>query len=331
MFDLLSLALLLAVVIYVIYFLVSKLIPTFTLALLGGVIVIAAPIALLLLPDDETVVTAANIVILFLIGNLLYYLYKGKVPQKSVLWALGVVLLLSLPIVSNFLVRQQEQGALQVANPPRRDESAIVLLGKGTTRPNLRPTQPVGGVSGVQISDNGERILHTLELYRSLDAPLVILSAGRRSPNIVQKVGDKDEAISESTDIRTLLTSLGIPPERIVVEPEDGTFQKSAAGVRKILTDRGLANRIILVSSATDIELASEIFRRAGFTVTAAPTEFHTIYSSNSTRRVQGRVVENIPKLLPSPEALGRSLQLVGQVVEALRDRMRLIFPFLGS
>jgi len=326
MFELLSLALLVALIIAGVTYVIKNVIPTATLALLGGIVLLAIPLALLLLPGDQTVVAVANLAILYLLGNFLYFAVKQKIPSTSAMVALGVLLLFSLPLVSNAMVKFEEHGAVKTANVLKPDSGEIVLLGKGSTRPNYRPTPEEPGVSQIQVAPGGDRVPYTAQLYRSLNPRVVVVTAGSRTPRVMDKTSDgKDEAVNEGNDIRGLLVNLGVPRDRIIVEPTGKNFAQIAEEVGKILTapERGYGKRIILVALAADIEIAKTIFQQQGFTVAAAPTDFQVTFGEKSTRRVEADTLDKISGILPSPEALARSVKVFGHALRNLSLQLR--------
>ncbi len=331
MFELLSLALLVSLLIAGVTYVIRNVIPMATLALLGGIVLLAIPLGLLLLPGDQTVIAVANLAILYLLGNFLYFAVKQKIPSTSAMVALGVLLLFSLPLVSNVMVKLEENGAVKAANILNADSGAIVLLGRGATRPNYRPTPEEPGVSQIQIGSGGDRVPYTAQLYRSLGSPLVIVTAGPRTPRVVDKKSDgKDETVNEGNDIRGLLIALGVPSDRIIVEPNGTSFAKIAEEVGKILTapERNLRKRIILVASAADIVVAKHIFQQQQFTVAGAPTDFQVTFADKSTRRVEADTLDKISEILPSPEALARSVKVVGHALRNLSLQFRTVARF---
>ncbi|MCS6812649.1 MAG: YdcF family protein [Cyanobacteria bacterium] len=325
MFELLSLAILIALIISGITYLVKQVIPTATLALLGGIILVAIPIALLLLPGDQTIIAVANLALLYLIVSFLVYAYKKQVPSNAAMIALSIFLILSLPLVSDEFVKLEEQSAVGAANALSPESGSIVLLGRGSTRPNFRPTPEEPGVSQIQVSASGDRVPYTAQLYRSLNPGFVIVTGGLRTPRTIDKLGDgKEEIVNEGNDIRGLLINLGVPGDRIIVESEGIRLQTVAANVNKLLNDRQLPKRIILVASAADMSIAKFIFQRQGLTVAGAPTDFQVTFADKSTRRIAASTEERVSKLLPNPEALARSIKVLGHALRAISLRFRI-------
>jgi len=332
LFELLSLALLLILAIYLLFYFVKRIVPVASLALLGGIIVAAAPILLLLLPNEEDVVLAANLVLLYLLGNLVYYALKGKVPSRAVLTALGLVLLFSLPLVADFLTQQDEQTIQRVAQrTPRPEDGSIVLLGQGTIRSNLRPTPPEAFQQ--QLSEKGELIRYTARLYSLLgNDPEVIVSAGPFK-NVVRVVKRADgtegtEPIPEVEQIIPVLEEFGVPRDRIRPEPRGEDVLSSARELKKLFDDReargeNLERRIILVTSASEINRAMMIFQSQGFVVTPSPSNFLSTPEQFGDRRLNQSTVNKLSKILPSPDALSRSLKAFSEFVDTLRLRLR--------
>jgi uncharacterized SAM-binding protein YcdF (DUF218 family) len=327
MFELLSLALLVSIIIAGVGYVIKNIVPTATLALLGGIVLLAIPLALLLLPGDQTVIAGANLAILYLLGNFLYFAIKQKVPSRWAIVSLVAVLLFSLPLVSNAIVQLEESGAVRGATALSQESGTIVLLGRGATRANFRPTAERAGVSQIQVGALGDRIPYTAQLFRSLNQPLVIVTGGARKPRVVDRKDGKDETVNEGNDIRSLLITLAVPPEQIIVEPDGVSFVQIAEKVEKILTapERGLPKRIVLVASAADLPIAKATFQRRGFTVAAAPTDFQVTFASGSTRRMDADTLDKITDIIPNPEALARSVKVLGHALRNLSLQLRMV------
>jgi DUF218 domain len=224
---------------------------------------------------------------------------KGINKTSKLLLRVAVVglLLLSLPLVSNFLVQRSELEAIQIARPdnialPAGAQRVIVLMGQGTTELALRPrTQappaepprrkggnnlwsppdPVGegnyGLlsSQAQLTGKGDRILYAAQLFNQErgNSPLLVVSAGQYAGR-VRKSNDTRETTSEAVDIsRILQTQLGIPGGSIVVDPDSPTVQASAVNVRKLLEQRqtNTGDQLMIVTSALESSRTSLTFQ----------------------------------------------------------------------
>ncbi len=173
--------------------------------------------------------------------------------------ALVVLLVSSSGWFSTWLVRSLEQQYLPAVFSINSEPlQAIVLLG-GATGSQLAPRP------WVDISDEGDRVLHSAKLYREGRAPLIIPTGGRiawRGP------GD-----SEASDMSQLLQTMGVPESAIVLEPNALNTYENAINVQTILTDRKI-ERFLLVTSAAHMPRSMMIFQKLGMQPTAAPTDY---------------------------------------------------------
>ncbi|HIK32395.1 MAG TPA: YdcF family protein [Oscillatoriales cyanobacterium M59_W2019_021] len=192
---------------------------------------------------------------------------KGKFNDNSVTQitlAFWILLISSLPIVPRLIYQNFLERDVQVlVDRPAAGANAIVLLGQGTTEPQI------GGRSQIQLTDAGNLIPYTAEVYRNLGGPPVIVSAGRRT-GLPTAAGEQIEA----EDIRSLLEGQGVSPADIIIEPEGLNLRTSAINVKKTLDETGLGNRVVLVSSSTQIYRATQTFKNVGIDVVPRPTNF---------------------------------------------------------
>jgi uncharacterized SAM-binding protein YcdF (DUF218 family) len=238
---------------------------------------------------------------------------------NKVLLRIGVasLLVLSLPIVANFLAQRTEMEAVQIMQPnvtalPGGARRVIVLLGQNTTRLKLSPRvesappikkpdrsgflpPPEPITSGrlallaglpVQLTERGNRILGAAQTFNSEreNNPLLIVSAGPRLERMEK--GEKKEDISETADITKLLqTQFGIPGSAIIADSNSRSVIESAQNVRKILEDRNInyGNQIMVVTSAIEASRTALTFGKElapdgqGVTIISRPTDFYTI------------------------------------------------------
>jgi uncharacterized SAM-binding protein YcdF (DUF218 family) len=227
------------------------------------------------------------------------------VTRRAILLGLVVLALGSLPAVAYFLAQELEMEAIEFVRPfPELTGGArrvIVLLGQGTTYPQLRPPrdtappppEPVQCPPGcnpnappprperpiapeafdiltrlpIQISEKGDRIIYATQLYREETqrgtAPLIVPSAGRRRDRI-QKQGETDEEVSEAAAVRTMLTeTFGVPASDILIEPNGSNIRRSAERVRDLLNNRvNTGNQLTLVTTAMNMNRAVLTFNQ---------------------------------------------------------------------
>ncbi len=321
MFLLLSQILLWLVITVIIYQLLLKVIPRAYLTLLGGFILFAIIVLAFFFPNERLVAAAWSVLSFPLkpvgasILLLAVALNQGLKNRNLIVAALLILLISSTPFLSNLLARSLELGEVTqtartdtVTPPATPTAGAIVLLGRGTTQANL-PYR-----NQIQLTDTGDRILYTAQLYRSSGQPLVIVSAGPRS----DLEGNQDQTV-EGNDIATLLTQLGVPRDQIVVEARSQDLRTSAVEVEQILRTRGLrTSPIILVTSGINSRRARLTFADTGLNVIARPTNF-VGFQDGATPRLRLRV----ESFLPTVESLTVTTRIVEEFLTTIYYSLR--------
>ncbi|NJP08894.1 MAG: YdcF family protein [Leptolyngbyaceae cyanobacterium RU_5_1] len=282
-------------------------------------------------------------------------------------------------------IAQVERTLTAIPALPSGAQRVIVLLGRGTTRLQLSPrsgSRPTDSPNRgndtppafplpwprrrpitetqfqilsqlpVQLTEQGDRILYTAQLYReeAQRDPLIVVSAGRR-PDRRWKDGDVREEISEARDIQKMLTQppFGIPANNILLDHDNGNIHRSAEEVETLLRDAGInyGNQIMLVTSALNMNRSAWIFKQVfdgeepsqESCIISRPTDFYTIPTPEQLKNVlQGRdLIERefrIVDLLPTAEAFyisSKALQeYLGALYHFLRGWIRPI-PDLGA
>ncbi|MBF2026690.1 MAG: YdcF family protein [Oscillatoriales cyanobacterium C42_A2020_001] len=288
---------------------------------------------------------------------LLFLLITGKVAKLARRIVIAVLILLalgSIPLVAYFLAQELEMEAIELIAPAPPLEAGsrqvIVLLGKGTTRTQLRPrvnppptdAPPVEraitpeqfdvlGNLHVQVTEHGDRIIYAAQLYREETGrgtnPLIVVSAGRRSDRL-QKEGENREDVSEARDIqRLLIQNLGVPEGGILLDHNNGNVRRSAEEVKQLLQNQqvNFGNQIVLVASALNMNRAALTFREVfnESRIIARPTDFYTLPQPQRLLQVaSGRdLVEReiqITDVLPTADAFYISSQALQEYLNSL-------------
>ncbi|MBD2343268.1 YdcF family protein [Anabaena subtropica] len=179
-----------------------------------------------------------------------------RIATTAIVLSLILLLFCSNGWVAKYLVRSLEWQNIPPAQLPNAE--AIVVLG-GATK-SAFPPRP-----SVDLSEQGDRVIYAAQLYRQKKAPFIILSGGR--------VDWRGSGSSESADMADILTSLGIPSEALIQEPDSLNTYENAVNVKKILESRGI-RQVLLVTSALHMPRSLKIFQRQGMDIIPAPTDF---------------------------------------------------------
>lgn len=176
---------------------------------------------------------------------------------------LGWLALCSTPSASQWFraTLEDRYPAVPVEQLPQAD--AIVVLGGGAV-PAVPGERPYAEVMAA-----GDRVLHAARLWRAGKAPLVLASGDFRSPRIARP------ELGEAGAMQDLLVELGVPADRVLMEPDSADTEQNAEFSARILSARG-ARHVLLVTSALHMRRAHWLFERAGLRVTPASTDVET-------------------------------------------------------
>ncbi|WP_088243164.1 YdcF family protein [Calothrix rhizosoleniae] len=190
------------------------------------------------------------LVALFMVGR------RPPIAAFCITFSLLLLLVSSNGWVSKFFARSLEWQNIPTTELPTAE--AMVVLG-GATK-SAFPPRP-----GVDLSEQGDRIIYAAQLYRQQKAPLIILSGGR--------IDWRGSGAAESRDMAKILTSLGIPTQAIIEETDSLNTYQNAVNVRKIIERRGI-KKVLLITSAMHMPRSLLIFKKQGIDVIPAPTDF---------------------------------------------------------
>ena len=228
---------------------------------------------------------------------------------RWVLWlGLAAFLLLWLGgnrLVSMALMRSLEWQYFPSDVAPKAD--VIVLLGGGEL-PST-PPQPLAGVN-----DDGDRIIYAAWLYQQGAAPHVLASGG--------VVGVDGPALQAGADaMAQLLNIMGVPPAALWLEPRSRNTYENAVETKKLLDARGI-RRIILVTSALHMPRASAIFRKQGFDVIPAPTDYAVTAALWDYYLTPDPAIQ-VFNLFPTAEALDNTMHALREYMGIVVYRLR--------
>lgn len=240
--------------------------------------------------------------ILMVVALVMWWRRSRWVPFPISL-ALMVLLLASNSWVANGLVQSLEWQQLPPKTVPTAD--AIVILG-GATK-SAFPPRP-----GVDLSEQGDRVLYGAQLYREGKAPLVIASGGR--------IEWRGGGPSESADMAQILKTVGVPSSAILQDPTSLNTHQNAVNVKKIIQERGI-RRILLVTSAMHMPRSLRIFQRQGIDAIPAPTDF--LVSQQEIEEPNSSLPAIILSLMPDTERIDRTTRALKEYIGMVIYRLR--------
>lgn len=203
----------------------------------------------------------------------------------------------SAPLFSHILLRSLEGRFDQQGEYPQ--SSAIVILGGGAI-------SAIAPRRYVEVADAGDRVLYGARLFKAGFAPWIIVTGGK--VEVFNRV-----PTSEAQEYFELLTQICcIDSASIILEGNAQNTHDHAAEVEQILRQKNLPKDIILVTSALHMPRSVGVFKKSGFSVHPAPTDFHaTLYNQFS-----------LINLLPQPASLLESTSVLHEYYGIIAYRL---------
>lgn len=137
---------------------------------------------------------------------------------------------------------------------------AIILLG-GATDARISTARQV-----TETSEAGDRLIETIRLAELYPQARIVLTGGVAAI----LAGAESEALT----MQRLLLSFGIAPERIVLEGEARNTDENAGYTAELLGPE--PGTVLLVTSAFHMPRSIGLFRKAGITAIAWPTDYRS-------------------------------------------------------
>lgn len=228
---------------------------------------------------------------LILLGFIGLWLTKKHPKTGKTLAALSLttLLILSLPITGNALMRSLEQTP-PISQAQLKDIQAIVILGGGKN--NNAPEY--GGIDTIN-KWTLERLRYGAHLQQQTGKPILVTSGA--------PYGGRPEADAMKESLKQ-----DFHAKTVWVEDRSNDTAENAAYSAKILKEHGIT-KLAIVSQAWHLPRAVKQFEQQGLTVYPAPTGF----TSEDT--------EPIAQWLPKASALDKSSMALKELLGALLSR----------
>ncbi len=345
MLVLLTRVLLWASVGLLIWYILARVIPKKYLTWFGGVILLLLLVAAFIEPDDDTVGVIWRILSFPLtpLGAAVVLLASAvsegvkKVKGNPVAIALAILLISSIPISAQWLVRDAE-SSVRTAYAQRAELCGDVCpsgsipgqgnLGRAAAIVVLGDSQDID--KAITVSDRPEdasintalapRLIYAANLYQRARsqgaAPIVIVTAGAKPADS-----------QERSIIRGILSNNGVFDEDIQIQTTGLDVRSASLNVEKSLQDRqiiaarstrrseGIRDdpRVVLVAPAIVMSRAALTFERRDLQVIAKPTDFYTAPLSGG-----GSLLRRLPDILPSVDALQLTTRYWNELLTSL-------------
>ena len=220
----------------------------------------------------------------------------GLIKRKYfIIWfALIILLVLSMPVVSSFFYAQfEERGTRKTPAAIQPADAIVVLSGM---------TQSILTTNGIISEWNDpDRFFGGMELIKANKAPVIIFT----KPKLPWSVGPPESELLQKTAME-----MGVSTSRIMITGDVENTEDEAKEVNELLQHKG--RRIILVTAAYHMPRALISFRDKGLDVQAYPVDF---------KLGEGRMTPM--DFIPNPSSLSTTQkcfrELVGRVYYSLR------------
>ncbi|MEL6224669.1 MAG: ElyC/SanA/YdcF family protein [Cyanobacteria bacterium J06626_14] len=325
--EILTRALLVALLVWLVWYVINQVIPKQYLTVLGGLVLVLFFVLAFQDPTDRIVGSVWEILSFPLkplglaILLLLLAVRKGAKEAKGnlVVWALIVLWVFSTPLVAYWLTQQTQETAEQLAARTNQDDAVeiIAVLGDG-----FNPANPAyrGGTQSNNPDDGfGNDFVSRLQYAGQFYVDQQ--NAGAIAPQIIVVPGRQLDRPGKNidTDIQQILTAQGVSPAQIEVDLERRGIHGSAVAVREFVDAQGLDEtgyRVILVAPALKIRRARATFAREldilDDNVIAAPTDFYGF-------QIEGdELLMRVGDLVPRVEALTLSTRLIEEYLATI-------------
>ena len=199
---------------------------------------------------------------LFLIIILIISGYILK-KRKLSLIALLILIIFSLPIVSNKLIYFLEINHKFLKPKEIDNADAIVVLG-GMVRAVKNNNEII-----YEFNEAVDRIFAGIDLFKNNKAPIIILTRGKLPWS---------KGIPEGEFLKEIAIKNSVPEGKIILTEKVQNTDQEAKSIKKILTKNN--SEIILVTSAFHMNRAENIFKSNNIKVISYPVDFRAKYES---------------------------------------------------
>jgi uncharacterized SAM-binding protein YcdF (DUF218 family) len=235
------------------------------------------------------------ITFILLIIAFFVFLLNGKKKSDSLILLLCIIFLYGTsiaPVANHFCYYLEKDYINKPAVDVKSNIDAIVVLGSGTK-----------DINSMKETFNKEieslRLMHAVVVYNKTGAKYFICS------------GKGEGKISQAEVMAKQAESLGVPREKIKIEPNSKNTSENAAGVHKMFNNRSVG--IGLVTSAFHMERSEREFKKYFNNVLPLPA--HYLYSSPAGNAVL--------RYMPQSEELYKTSIAFREIVAQLWYRLK--------
>ena len=234
------------------------------------------------------------IVFVLLLISLVLFFLNCKKRNGALILLLSIVLIYGASIapVANYLCYYLEKDYINNHTAGSKNIDAIIVLGGGTKDIHALKTTLNSGIEAL-------RVLHAVVVYNQTGARYFVC------------VGKGAGKVSEAQTMAKLAQSLGVPKEKIRIEPNSKNTSENASEVNKMFGDRKI--NIGLVTSAFHMKRSEREFKK--YFTNIVPLPAHYLYSS------PGKNV--VIKYMPQSEELYKTSLALKEITGQLWYRLK--------
>jgi len=199
------------------------------------------------------------IVFVLILISFILFLLNCKKKNSALILLLSIVLIYGASIapVANYLCYCLEKDYIHNQTAGNKNIDAIIVLGGGTKDIHALKTTLNSGIEAL-------RVLHAVVVYNQTGARYFVC------------VGKGAGKVSEAQTMAKLAQSLGVPKEKIRIEPNSKNTSENASEANKMFGDRKI--NIGLVTSAFHMKRSEREFKK--YFTNVVPLPAHYLYSS---------------------------------------------------
>jgi uncharacterized SAM-binding protein YcdF (DUF218 family) len=195
--------------------------------------------------------------IVWILALLIWSLFARDEKRKRRLlrWSIIMLFVFSNAFLFDEIVRQWEIPATKYSDV-QEYEYGIVLGGMSSYDPAMERAQFYRGI---------DRLVQAVELYRKGKIKKIIFTGG--SGSILHP------DMKEGNYIKTYMLYFGIPQSDFLIEPESQNTRENALLTAKLLKEKNIAGKYLLITSAFHMRRSIGCFKKAGLEVVPFSTD----------------------------------------------------------
>jgi uncharacterized SAM-binding protein YcdF (DUF218 family) len=168
-------------------------------------------------------------------------------------------LFFSNSFIINEVLSAWEVESVKFSNIKKYD-FGIVLTGVTNSRRTLRDR--------VNFDKGADRVLHTIQLYKSGKIKKIIISGGSGL-----LLGD---TISEAEELAKVFLLCGVPEQDLILEKKSVNTRENALLTKELIDQKNMKGSYLLITSAFHMRRASLCFNKVGLKTDVFPVDFYT-------------------------------------------------------